>query len=118
MASTTAQLLLMVAGVGVILFAVQIGGALLHLRRRPRAARAHPGISLLKPLCGVDDGLATNLQSFATLDYPRYEVLLGVKDRTDPAYPVACRAAARWPERMRVVVQSGAPGLNPKVNQL
>lgn len=118
MASTTAQWLLWVAALGVVMVAAQIGGALLHLRRRPRPARELPGISLLKPLCGLDDALMANLQTFSCLDYPRYEVLLGVKDRNDPAYHVACQAAARWPAHMRVVLQRSAPGLNPKVNQL
>jgi ceramide glucosyltransferase len=66
----------------------------------------------------VDDGLRRNLRSFAHLDYPRYEVLLGVKDELDAAYPIALEAAARWPLLMRVVLQRGSPGLNPKVNQL
>jgi len=31
---------------------------------------------------------------------------------------VACAAARRWPDRVRVVVQRGEPGMNPKINQL
>jgi ceramide glucosyltransferase len=76
------------------------------------------GISILKPLCGVDDDLETNLARFATLGYPEYEVVLGVKDTRDPAYAVACEAVARWPHVMRLELQHGEPGLNPKVNQL
>jgi len=76
------------------------------------------GISILKPLCGVDDDLEANLASFATLSYPKYEVVLGVKDKLDPAYAVACAAVARWPRIMRLELQHGEPGLNPKVNQL
>jgi ceramide glucosyltransferase len=77
-----------------------------------------PGISILKPLCGVDDGLEENLASFAALPYPRYEVLLGVKSARDPAFAVARAAVRRWPERMRLVLQRHEPGRNPKVNQL
>lgn len=73
---------------------------------------------MLKPLCGMDDELSSNLESFARLDYPTYEVLLGVRDVDDAAYPIARQAAAKWPDRMRVVLQRGEPGLNPKVNQL
>jgi ceramide glucosyltransferase len=75
-------------------------------------------VSVLKPLCGLDDDLDRNLASFAAQAYPCFEVLLGVRTREDPAYPHALAAAARWPGRFRVVVQRGEPGMNPKVNQL
>jgi ceramide glucosyltransferase len=84
----------------------------------PAPRRRMPFVSVLKPLCGVDDDLARNLGSFAVQDYPTYEVLLGVRTRDDAAYPHALEAAARWPDRFRVVVQRGEPGMNPKVNQL
>ena len=75
-------------------------------------------MSILKPLCGLDDGLQQNLESFTTLAYDDYEVLLGVASLWDPAYPVARRLAELHPTRIRVEVQHGEPGLNPKVNQL
>src|SRR5688572_5663195 len=119
----TIQLVLFVAAlVGLALLGLQ----LLALRRHARAAPCvppsrprgrPPGVSVLKPLCGVDDDLTANLLSFAILHHPRYEVLLGVKDANDPAYPVARSFAARFPH-MRVVLQQGTPGMNPKVNQL
>jgi ceramide glucosyltransferase len=89
-----------------------------HRRERPGLPATLPGISVLKPLCGVDEGLAESLAAFAVLDYPRYEVVLGVRDRRDAAWPVAEDAVARWPGRFRLVLQRGEPGLNPKVNQL
>jgi len=78
----------------------------------------HPPISILKPLCGLDDHLAANLRTFAALPYPDYEILLGLRCAGDPAYPLARAAARRWPGRFRVVLQEGETGLNPKVNQL
>jgi ceramide glucosyltransferase len=113
--------LLAAASVGIVALAVQLVHVLRH-RRAPALPRSGaetpPGISILKPLCGVDDDLEANLAQFASLDYPRYEVLLGVKDIRDPAYAVARAAVARWPRVMRLVLQEGEPGLNPKVNQL
>ncbi|HUK65881.1 MAG TPA: glycosyltransferase [Anaeromyxobacteraceae bacterium] len=89
-----------------------------HLACAPRVPRRTPPISVLKPLCGVDDDLEENLVRFARLDYPDYEVVLGLKSPRDPAWRIACAAARRWPDRFRIVLQRGAPGLNPKVNQL
>jgi ceramide glucosyltransferase len=111
-------LLLACSAIGVALLGVQIGAAIRHLRTPPPQPSRTPPMSILKPLCGVDDRLQENLESFAALGYPSYEVLLGVEHRDDPAYAIACAMAARFPGRMRVVVQHGAPGLNPKVNQL
>lgn len=73
---------------------------------------------MLKPLCGLDDGLLENLASFARQEHPAYEVLLGVRTLDDDAVPVAREAMRRWPGRFRLVLQRGEPGMNPKVNQL
>lgn len=110
--------LLLVAVIGLAAVAVQAGALARHARGVDPAPRGTPLVSVLKPLCGVDDDLARNLASFAAQDYPRFEVLLGVRSRGDAAYPHALAAASRWPGRFRVVVQRGEPGLNPKVNQL
>lgn len=87
-------------------------------RTPPNLKSSLPGISILKPLAGVDDDLEKNLEHFATLDYPNYELLLGVKNEKDPAYPLAVAATQRWPQTVRLFLQRGEPGLNPKVNQL
>jgi ceramide glucosyltransferase len=117
---TTLSLVLFGAAVcGVVLLAVQQVALRLHLAGGPaRRPRRRAPVSILKPLCGVDDDLEANLERFATLDYAAYEVVLGVRDERDAAYPLAVAAAMRWPDRVRVVLQRGAPGLNPKVNQL
>ncbi len=84
---------------------------------RPSSDRPPP-ISILKPLCGVDDGLWENLASFAALDHPCFEILLGIASSADAAAPIASSAARRWPAIFRVVVQRREAGLNPKVSQL
>ena len=110
--------LLGAAGVGLLLSFVHLIILRWHLRGPVPTPSVRPPISILKPLCGLDDRLERNLAGFAALPYPSYEVLLGVRDVEDAAYPTALAAARRWPARFRVVVQSGEPGLNPKVNQL
>jgi ceramide glucosyltransferase len=118
MASALSLAAFSAAGIGLLLVGLQWWVLRRHLSRPRRAPASQEAISILKPLCGVDDGLEGNLETFAALDHPRYEVLLGVRSRRDAAWPVANAAAARWPGRFRVVVQRGEPGLNPKVNQL
>jgi len=116
--ATLALLFLVAASVGLLTIAAQHLVLWRHVRQAPSVPRRTPPVSILKPLCGVDDGLADNLASFADLDYPDYEIVLGVRSARDPAWPVARDAARRWPGRFRVAVQRGEPGLNPKVNQL
>jgi ceramide glucosyltransferase len=89
-----------------------------YLKPRPTTPGGSEGISILKPLCGLDDGLAESLDAFARLAYPRYEILLGVRDSSDAAYSLAQACARAHPDRVRLVLQRGEPGLNPKVNQL
>jgi ceramide glucosyltransferase len=110
--------LLSLAGTGLAVLGVE-GRA---LRRRLAGTAPVPcraaGLSVLKPLRGVDDDLLANLESFADQDWAAFEVLLGLRDAADPAAPVAHAAAARWPGRFRVVIQGPDLGMNPKVSQL
>ncbi len=109
--------LLSASALGLLLYLVQLLALAWHRRSPARVPTIRPGISILRPLCGVDDELAALIDELASLDYPQYEVLLGVESASDPAYLVAV-AAARVHARVRVVLQRGVPGANPKVNQL
>jgi ceramide glucosyltransferase len=116
--SSLATALLGASAVGLALLFAQHLTVWIATRRPIAAPRSRPPVSVLKPLCGVDDGLEENLLAFACLEYPSYEVLLGIENPRDPAFAVAQAAAVRWPDRFRVVLQQRRLGLNPKVNQL
>src|SRR5512138_1576500 len=123
MSLLTGTALLAPAAVGLLVHLAQHVALRLHCapgrRGAPDPRRGErPAVSILKPLCGIDDQLEENLAAFAWLDYREYEVVLGVPSTDDPAWPVALGAVRRWPHRFRVVLQAGAPGYNPKVNQL
>lgn len=86
-----------------------------------RAGRAPdlPAVSVLKPLCGADAGLSENLEGFFEQDHPRYELVFGVQSPTDPAVRVVEELRARYPHvPAKLVVHSGAGGINPKVDNL
>ncbi len=92
-------------------------------RRRRTGAPAEteraPRVSILKPLAGADDDLADNLDSFASLDYPAYEVLLGVASPGDPATATARAFLRRHPKLdARLVLTDPDAAINPKVAQL
>jgi ceramide glucosyltransferase len=113
--------LLATVGFSAVLLLVQLCAAARYVRKPgPRARHPRP-ISILKPLAGIDDELVQNLEAFARLaeEAPAgYELLLGVRDESDAAYPVACAFAERHPSLARVVLQRAEVGRNPKVNQL
>jgi ceramide glucosyltransferase len=84
---------------------------------RPPAER--PRVSILKPLAGIDDELEANLASFGELDYPEYEVLVGVASTEDPAYAIARRFVEKLGKpRARLLVTDPEEATNPKVAQL
>lgn len=78
-----------------------------------------PAFTILKPLCGLEENLQENLQSFFQLDYPNYEILIGVHDPSDPALQVAEQLRQRYPTVPCRVFVTGQPAWpNAKVHQL
>lgn len=94
--------------------------AALRFSRRPMGAppEGQP-VSVLKPLYGAEPGLYENLRSFADQDYPDFQVVLGLRDRTDVALPVARALIDARPRRdIALVVDPHASGSNLKVANL
>jgi ceramide glucosyltransferase len=84
------------------------------------APGTQPPVSLLKPLCGHDDGLEENLRSFMAQDYPEYEVLFGVHRQDDPAVAVAEKTIAEFNGKIsaRLIVTGESPIPNAKAFSL
>ena len=85
------------------------------------AARgSKPSISILKPLCGHDEGLEENLRSFFLQDYPEYEVLLGVHRSDDLAVPVAEKVISEFNGKVkaRLIITGESPIPNAKAFSL
>jgi ceramide glucosyltransferase len=77
-------------------------------------------VSILKPVCGLDDELEENLLSFVSLRGIQYEVIISIEDRNDPALPIAAAAVRDHPDVFRVVVGNGMRDgvANRKVDRL
>ncbi len=90
-------------------------------RKAPPLLSVRPWVSILKPIAGADDDLRGNLESFADLDYPAYEILFGVASAEDPAVPVVQAFLAAHPRlsaRLVWTTPADSRTLNPKVAQL
>jgi ceramide glucosyltransferase len=93
--------------------------AIRYRETRPADAFFFPPISILKPLAGVDEGLAENLATFFDQEYPEFEVLFAVRDPADPAIGVVEKLRAEHPEvPARLIVTGEPPYPNAKVYSL
>ena len=117
-----------------ILLAVLLGGSLVYcilimlaarryLSVKPPVAAGQPPISVLKPLCGLDEGLEENLRSFFAQDYPEFEILFAVHCADDPAAAVLKKVkgefAGRVETRLIVTGESTIPNAKAfSLNQL
>ncbi|HEY3974242.1 MAG TPA: glycosyltransferase [Candidatus Sulfotelmatobacter sp.] len=88
-----------------------------HVRRaRPaRAAAAAtppqslPPVTIFKPVHGIEEQLAANLESFFQQDYPDYEIIFGARDSNNPAVKIAEEVRTRYPHIRSRIVISGPP---------
>jgi ceramide glucosyltransferase len=78
-----------------------------------------PAVTIAKPVCGIDAGLEENLRSFCEQDYPRYQVLFGIRDADDPAVAIVRRVVDQCgASEVSLVVDAKSAGTNLKVSNL
>ncbi|CAG8697424.1 1360_t:CDS:2, partial [Ambispora leptoticha] len=78
-----------------------------------------PGVTIIRPLKGVDCNLYNNLQSSFRQDYPVFEILLSVASEKDPAIKVVKELMERYPEvDARLIIAKRDVGVNPKINNM
>ncbi|KAG1810267.1 glycosyltransferase family 21 protein [Suillus plorans] len=112
----------------VVLWSIGLLGCRTGRRRyriRPRSPLATappdsvPGVSILRPLKGLDANLYENLESTFTQEYPNFEIMLSVADEQDQALPVARDLISKYPRvTARIIIGEEVVGVNPKVNNL
>ena len=90
------------------------------LSKLPSAVGHFPPVSIVRPLCGIDNYAAETLSSTFDLDYPHYEILFCVASAKDPV--VAVRQdidGGAMPSRAaRLLIGDDRVSPNPKLNNV
>jgi len=105
------------------LHVASIAIAIVRFRRsappEPLSAQEFPPVSLVRPLCGIDNYAADTLRSTFALDYPRCEILFCVASATDPVVPLIESLMAQHPQAgARLLVGDERVSNNPKLNNV
>lgn len=110
------RLLLLVAIVGLtactgFLILILISAARFRRTRKgqEKLVDLYPPVTLLKPLCGLETRLETNLESFFQQDYPTFQIVFGTRTENDPALAVVRQLSKRYPNVSVTIVLSGEP---------
>jgi ceramide glucosyltransferase len=110
--------LLTIAGLGYYVVALLSARAFLRRRRFP--AGFAPPVSLLKPIHGIDPGIAEAFASHCRQNYSgEYEILFGVSSLDDPACAVVRQLQADFPDHsIQLILCPEVLGPNGKVSNL
>jgi ceramide glucosyltransferase len=97
--------------------------AAFRLRRRasgaPPSSDQLPAVSLVRPLCGIDNYAADTLRSTFALDCPHYEILFCVASAKDPVIPLIEMLTAERPAAdAKLLVGDERVSNNPKLNNV
>ncbi len=75
-------------------------------------------VSILVPVCGLDEGAWENWSAFCQQNYPDYEVLFGVMDVQDPAIPLLKQLVETFANQAQLFVGLEPRGINHKDSNL
>jgi len=76
-----------------------------------------PPVSLVRPVCGLDNFVEETLGSGFSLDYPDYEIIFCAARASDPVIPLVERLRAAHPQiASRLIIGDEKVSANPKLN--
>jgi ceramide glucosyltransferase len=109
----------------VVTTAIHVASALVAIIRcktptvHQRAAAQTPAVSLVRPVCGIENYVEETLASAFALDYPCYEIVFCVAFAQDPVVPTVKRLMAAHPGvPARLLVGNEKISDNPKLNNV
>src|SRR5262245_20195484 len=78
-----------------------------------------PPITIIRPVCGIDNFVEATLRSTFVLDYPRYEILFCAASARDPVVALVHKLIAEYPHiDARLLVGDERISPNPKLNNV
>ena len=78
-----------------------------------------PPVSILKPVCGLEQRDYENIASFCKQDYPEYQIVFGVQDERDPSITLINQLIQEFPAvDIQMTVSDRVLGANLKVSNL
>jgi ceramide glucosyltransferase len=107
-------------GIAFLFHVLSIGAAMARCSARSQAEpvpASAPAVSIIRPLCGIENHIAETLRTTFVLDYPDYEIILCVASAADPVIPVVEALIAEYPQRQaRLLIGDERISNNPKLN--
>jgi ceramide glucosyltransferase len=107
-------------GLALLIHLVSVMVAIVRCRPRQRAldpASDAPPVTIVRPVCGVDNFVDDTLASSFALDYPAFELVFCVALERDPVVPIVRALMAAHPHvRARLLVGDDRVSQNPKLN--
>ncbi len=94
--------------------------AILRFHNRDKCvADQTAGVSILRPVCGIDNFVEETLRSTFQLNYPHYEIVFCAADANDPVIPIVQKLMTAYPDiEARLLVGNTTVSANPKLNNL
>jgi ceramide glucosyltransferase len=92
----------------------------LRVRRRDYCTGSNaPPVSIVRPVCGVENFIEETLRSTFLLDYRRYEIVFCAAEKNDPVIPVVQKLIAAYPDiEAKLLIGAATVSSNPKLNNL
>ena len=107
----------------IIAAALHFSSVIVVMRRVRRVGkpmhRVEAGVSIIRPVCGVENFSEATLASAFRLAYPRYEILFCAADEADPIVPLVARLIEAHPNiSARLLIGNDRVSSNPKLNNV